>query len=77
MASGRWNFGDGVFGERRPEPAVPRIRFGENQIATGWHEHGDKKHTHEEGNEVHRHGNNDEDLGVDSDKTLISNPTWS
>lgn len=67
----RWNFGDGVFGDRLSSPATARQKFGQIVYATGWHEHASGKvHRHEQGNKKHKHGSNDDDLGEYSDGTL-------
>jgi hypothetical protein len=74
MATRRRLLGEGTLGDRRPDPAISRVRLGHIDVVDGWHVHGTKTHHHEEGNEVHKHGAANTDLGLDSDGTLVIDP---
>jgi hypothetical protein len=74
MPTRNHKLGDGTLGDKRPDPAVSRVRLGNIDVVDGFHEHGTKTHHHEEGNEVHKHGAANTDLGIDSDGTLVIDP---
>ena len=64
--------GEGTLADRRPDPAVSRIRLGNIDVVDGFHEHGSVTHHHEQGNVKHKHRTHD--MSTDSDGTLVPDP---